>query len=468
LEIDMNITRRTATIGSLGLLAGTSMGTTARAEFMEGLRDFGEGLDDFKVAQDAYIYGYPLVTMEMTRRVVTNVAGFDGTRGPMGQIIKLRQYPDASFRDVTAADADTLYTTAFLDVGKEPWLLSIPDMKDRYYRIPMLDGWTEVFAVPGQHTAGGGAQTYAITGPGWNGALPAGIKECRSPTSIVYLLGHICCTGTAEDYATVHALQNQFELVPLSAHGKPYTPPAGTVNPSIDMTTPIREQVNRMDAIAYFTLLAQLMKTNPPAPADGPELARFAKIGLVPGQDFDTSKLKTDFAKRIPEIAFDRIMLQFEANKAVEDANGWNNTKTGSYGTDYFMRALVTAMGLGANRIQDAVYLTSLKDAEGRAYHGANKYVVRFAKDQLPQDFWSLTMYEDGYFFVPNPINRYSISAWQKLQSNADGSVDLYIQKDSPGADKESNWLPAPAGKFALTLRLYSPNESPPSILAGS
>jgi hypothetical protein len=470
LEIDMNITRRTVTIASLGLLAGTSMRTPARGEFAQGLREFGEGLDDFQVAQDAYIYGYPLVTMEMTRRVVTNVTGFDGTRGPMGQIIKLRQYPDALFRDVTAADADTLYTTAFLDVGKEPWLLSIPDMKDRYYRIPMLDGWTEVFAVPGQHTTGGGAQTYAITGPGWNGTLPAGVEECRSPTSIVYLLGHICCTGTAKDYAAVHALQDQFELVPLSAYGKSYTPPAGTVDLSIDVNTPIREQVSRLDAKAYFTLFAQLMKTNPPDPADGPELARFAKIGLVPGQDFDANKLNADFAKRIPEIAFDRIMLQFEANKAVEDANGWNNTKTGSYGTDYFTRALVAAMGLGANRIRDAVYLTSLKDPKGNAYRGANNYVVRFAKDQLApgQDFWSLTMYDDGYFFVPNPINRYSISAWQKLQSNADGSVDIYVQKDSPGTDKESNWLPAPAGKFALILRLYSPNEPAPPIVAGS
>ena len=138
----MKISRRHATIGGLSLLAGASMSTMARAEFGEGLRDFGEGIDDFVVAQDAYIYGYPLVTMEMTRRVVTNVASVEGTRGPMGQMIKLRQYPDASFRDVTAPNADTLYTTAFIDVGKEPWVLSIPDMKDRYYLFPMLDGWT--------------------------------------------------------------------------------------------------------------------------------------------------------------------------------------------------------------------------------------------------------------------------------------------------------------------------------------
>ena len=467
----MKISRRQVTLGGLSLLAGTSMSTMARAEFGEGLSNIGEGIEDFALAQDAYIYGYPLVTMEMTRRVVTNVASVEGTRGPMGQIIKLRQYPNASFRDVTAPNADTLYTTAFFDVGKEPWVLSIPDMKDRYFLFPMLDGWTDVFQVPGKRTTGTDAQTYAITGPGWKGTLPKGVKEYRSPTNIVWLLGRIYCTGTPEDYAAVHALQDRVGLVPLSAYGKPYTPPPGTVDPSIDMKTAIRDQVNRMDAVAYFTLLAQLMKTNPPYPADGPEVAKFAKIGLVPGQDFDASKLKADFVKRIPEVAFDRIMLQFKVNKNVKDINGWGyTTKTGLYGTDYFMRALVTAIGLGANRPQDAIYPTSLKDDDGKAYDGANKYVMHFAKGHLPpvSGFWSLTMYDSNYFFVANPINRYSVSARQNLKLNRDGSVDLYIQKDSPGADKEANWLPAPSGKFILMLRMYWPSEKSPSIINGS
>ena len=467
----MKISRRHATIGGFSLLAGASMNTMARAEFGEGLRDFGEGIDDFLVAQEAYIFGYPLVTMEMTRRVVTNAASVEGTHGPMGQMIKLRQYPDASFRDVTAPNADTLYTTAFIDVGKEPWVLGIPDMRDRYYLFPMLDGWTDVFQVPGKRTTGTGAQTYAITGPGWKGTLPSGVKEYKSPTSIVWLLGRIYCTGTPEDYAAVHALQDQCTLVPLSAYGKPYTPPAGTVDPSIDMKTPVRDQVNGMDATTYFTLLAQLMKANPPAAADAPELAKFAKIGLVAGQDFDATKLNADFVKRIPQVAFDRIMLQFKVNKEVKNINGWGyTTKTGLYGTDYFMRALVTAIGLGANRPQDAIYPTSLKDADGKAYDGANKYVMHFAKGQLPpvDGFWSLTMYDANYFFVANPINRYSISARQNLKTNVDGSTDLYIQNQSPGADGESNWLPAPAGKFILMLRMYWPKEKAPSVIDGS
>lgn len=466
----MKLTRRQATIGALSLLAGTTMSTVSEAHLGE-LLGIDEGLEDFWLATDAYIYGYPLVTMEMTRRVITNVATPEGTRAPMGQIIKLRHYPDATFRAVTAPNADTLYTTAFFDVGKEPWVLSLPDMKDRYYLMPMLDGWTTVFQVPGKRTTGTGAQTYAITGPGWSGTLPAGVKEYKSPTNIVWLLGRIYCTGTPEDYAEVHALQDQVKLTPLSAYGKPYTPPAGKVDPSIDMKTAVRDQVNRMDAVAYFTLLAELMKANPPSAADAPALAKFARIGLVPGQDFDASKLRADFAKRIPEIANDRIMIQFKINKDVHDIDGWGfTTKTGIYGTDYLMRALITAIGLGANRPQDAVYPTSQKDGDGRAYDGVNKYVMRFAKGQLPpvEGFWSLTMYDGGYFFVPNPINRYSISARQDLKANPDGSVDLYIQKDSPGADKESNWLPAPAGKFILMLRMYWPDETNPSIIDGT
>jgi len=466
----IDLTRRQATIGALSLLAGTTMSTVSEAHLGE-LLGIDEGLEDFWLATDAYIYGYPLVTMEMTRRVITNVAAPEGTRAPMGHIIKLRHYPDATFRDVTAPNADTLYTTAFFDVGQEPWVLSLPDMKDRYFLMPMLDGWTTVFQVPGKRTTGTGAQTYAITGPGWSGTLPAGVKEYKSPTNIVWLLGRIYCTGTPEDYAAVHTLQDQVKLVPLSAYGKPYTPPAGKVDPAIDMKTAVRDQVNRMDAMAYFTLLAELMKANPPSAADAPALAKFARIGLVPGQDFDASKLRADFAKRIPEIANDRIMIQFKINKDVHDIDGWGfTTKTGIYGTDYLMRALVTAIGLGANRPQDAVYPTSLKDGEGRVYDGANKYVMRFAKGQLPpvEGFWSLTMYDGSYFFVSNPLNRYSISARQDLKANPDGSVDLYIQKDSPGADKESNWLPAPAGKFILMLRMYWPNETNPSIIDGT
>jgi hypothetical protein len=467
----MNLTRRRAITAGIGASLSMVNLSTLRAEFDGPLFRAIEGGEEFWLATDAYIYGYPLVTMEITRRVMTNVAAPEKNRGPMGQFVKARTYPDATFRDVTAPNADTLYTTAWIDVSGEPWVLSIPDMKDRYFLVPLLDGWTNVFQVPGKRTTGTKAQTYAIAGPGWKGSLPVGVQEYKSPTRVVWILGRIYCTGTPEDYSAVHTLQDQFGLAPLSAYGKPYAPPARRVDPSIDMKTAVREQVNRMDVVSYFTLLAQLMKANPPAAADADELVKYKKIGLVADQDFDASKLNADFLKRIPQAAFDRIMLQFKIGKAVKNINGWLfDNKTGIYGTDYINRAFVTAIGLGANRVQDAVYPTSLKDADGKDYSGANKYIMQFPKGQLPpaQGFWSLTMYDENYFFVANPLNRYSISARQNLKSNPDGSTDLYIQNQTPGGDNESNWLPAPAGKFILMLRMYWPDEKSPSILNGT
>jgi hypothetical protein len=469
----MPVSRRAVSAWGLGLLAATSVSSTVRADGL--LNDLPEGAEDFALAVEAYTFGYPLVTMEMTRRVVTNVAAPVGTKGPMGQMIKLREYPNASFRDVTAPNADTLYTTSFFDVGKEPWVVSLPSTNGRYALFPLLDGWTTVFQVPGKRTTGTGAQTYAITGPGWTGTLPAGVKEYKSASALVWLLGRIYCAGTPEDYKIVHDLQDHVKLVPLSAYGKDYTPAPGVVDPSIDMKTAVRDQVNRMDAVAYFTLLCELMKTNPPTKADAAIVAKMAAIGIVPGKSFDKSKFNPDFASRVPQVAFDRIMLHFKFSDGdVKNINGWGfSVKTGIYGTNYIQRAFITAIGLGANRPQDAVYPTSMKyegGIVGRDYMGTEKYTMTFKKGLTPpvDGFWSLTMYDANYFFVDNPINRYSISARQALKANADGSITLHIQNESPGADKEANWLPAPKGKFLLMMRLYWPKEKDPSIIDGS
>ena len=347
-------------------------------------------------------------------------------------------------------------------------------MGDRYFLLPMLDGWTDVFQVPGKRTTGDKAQKYAITGPGWSGTLPAGVTEYKSPTAMVWILGRIYCTGTPQDYAAVHALQDKFTLVPLSSYGKPYTPPPGVVDPTVVETgKSVRDLVDAMDITTYFNYLAQLMKTNPPSAADAPIVAQMAKIGLVPGQDFDPSKLGAfdkEALRAVPKAAQLRVMSHMK--DMGKNINGWTFfTQTGLYGTQYLDRALITAIGLGANRPQDAIYPTSEKDAEGKEYNGTgNKYVMHIDKGQFPpvNGFWSLTMYDAGYFFVPNVLNRYTLSSRNKFVTNADGSVDLYLQADSPGKDKEANWLPAPKAKFIPMLRLYWPKETPPTILDGS
>jgi hypothetical protein len=289
---------------------------------------------------------------------------------------------------------------------------------------------------------------------------------------MVWLLGRIYCTGTPEDYAKVHAMQDEVSLVPLSAYGKPYTPPPGKVDPSIDTKTAVREQVNALDAESYFSLLAKLMKDNPPAATDAPMVARLARLGIVPGEPFDIGKLDPAAAEAlrgVPKAGVEKIMGHEKT--AGRDENGWLfSTRTGTYGTDYLQRAFVTAIGLGANRPQDAVYPTSETDSKGQPYSGAKRYVLRFAKGQMPpaEAFWSLTMYDGGYFFVDNPLNRYTLSSRDELKANADGSVDLYLQHESPGPEKQSNWLPAPADRFILMMRLYWPSEKPPSIIDGT
>lgn len=433
------------------------------------------GLEEgLSIATDAYIYGYSLVTMDMTRKQFTNVAVPDDAHAPMGQLLKLRTYPAVDNHTVTAPNADTLYTTAWFDVSREPWILTVPDMGDRYYLLPMLDGWTDVFQVPGKRTTGDKPQQYAITGPGWSGQLPDGVTEYKSPTGLVWLLGRIYCSGTPEDYKAVHALQDKFALVPLSSYGKPYTPLPAEFDNNFDMKTAVRDQVDAMGIDEYFSYLAKLMKTNPPAAEDAPMVAKMAKIGLIPGQDFDGSKLGAfdkEAIKTVPKLAQVKIMKYFE--QAAKPVNGWMylTNNIGVYGTDYIQRALVTAIGLGANRPQDAIYPTSQKDADGKEYDGAsNRYVMHFNKGQMPpvNGFWSLTMYDDKYFFVPNQLNRYTLSQRNKFVTNPDGSVDLYLQAESPGKAKEANWLPAPKAKFIPMLRLYWPNETPPSIVDGT
>lgn len=458
-----------------GLLGAATLSSppVARAEAQSAGQLPAISADEARaIATDAYIFGYPLVTMEMTRRVMTNVEEPKGTHAPMGQLVRMREYPSASFRDVTAPNADTLYTTAWMDVSEEPWVLSIPASGDRYFLMPMLDGWTNIFQVPGKRTTGNGAQTYLITGPGWQGSVPSGMTQYKSPTGMVWLLGRIYCAGTPEDYAAVHAMQDKVHIYPLSAHGKAFTPPKGVVNNTIDMKTPVREQVNSMEITAYFDLLAELMKRNPPAAADAPMMAKLARIGIIPGVNFDINRLEPAAAAAVREAhepALKKIMGHFK--QAGADENGWLfTTNAGVYGTDYLQRAFITAIGLGANRPQDAIYPTSEADAMGKPYSGANKYVMRFEKGKLPpvDGFWSLTMYDAGMFFVANPLNRFTLSARDKLKANPDGSVDLYIQHENPGPDKQSNWLPAPAGKFNLMLRLYWPKETPPSLIDGS
>jgi hypothetical protein len=410
--------------------------------------------------------------MEVTRRVTTNTADPAGLRAPMGQFAHARSFPPVTYRDIPAANADALYSSAWLDLAKEPYVLSIPDAEGRYLMMPMLSGWTDVFQAPGTRTTGTKAQIYAISGPSWKGELPEGVTHYKSPTNMVWVVGRVYTTGTAQDYEKVHSFQDKVSLVPLSAYGTKYTPPKGKVDSGIDMKSPTKKQVANMDAASYFKLLATLMRDNPPTVDDAPMVAQMAKIGLVPGENWDISTLAPTIGKGVaqaPKAALAKIMAH--APNAGRTVNGWLITlPSGVYGTNYLHRAFLNWQGPGWNPPEDAVYPMATVDGEGKPLNGANNYVLHFAKGELPpvKGFWSLTMYDSDGFFVANPLDRVSLSERSNFDVNQDGSLDLYIQKESPGKGAEANWLPSPNGPFVLFMRLYWPNDKPPSIIDGS
>lgn len=421
---------------------------------------------------EAVVYGLPLVIMDLTRAKITNVAKPEAFAAPANQFAHVRAFPDASFRDVVRANVDTLYSSAFLDLAKEPIVLTVPDTRGRYYLMPMLDAWTDIFASPGKRTTGTKAGHYAITGPGWQGALPKGVTELKSPTNMVWIIGRTQTNGP-KDYAAVHAVQDGFKLVPLSSFGKPYTPPAGSVDPAVDMKAAPVDQLRKMTSAQYFDRMAALLESNPPPASQAPVLAKLASIGIVPGAKFDPSKLDPAVAKGLEKsVATALEKLDAASKQAGAPINGWRvpAMNLGNFGTDYGTRAVVALIGLGANLPQDAVYPSAFVDGEGKPLDGANRYVIRFGKGETPPvgAFWSVTMYDPDSFFVPNPIDRYAVSSWMPLRKNADGSIDILVQHESPGKDKEANWLPAPKSGFNLTLRMYWPNEKAPSIIDGT
>lgn len=415
-----------------------------------------------QTAKEAFVFGMPLVLMDITRAKM-----IDATNNPNAAAVNTfehkSKFPDAAFRDVVRANADTYYSTASLDLKAEPIILSVPNTHGRYYMMPMLDAYTNVFASPGTRTTGNEAHNFLITGPGWNGSVPAGMEQIKAPTNLVWLIGRTQVNSKADGDKVVVPLQKQYKLTPLSTWGKPYTPPAAKADPTVQKASP-NEIIEAMPVEDFFNYMNKLLAVSPPASADAPVLEKFAKIGIGPGKKFDMAALSPEAQKAIKNIPKEVTDGFIENIKKVDKVvNGWKplSKNIGTYGTNYTERAFVAYVGLGANLPEDAAYPSASFDADGKALNGSNKYVLHFDKGKTPpaNAFWSLTMYDAKGYMVPNPINRNAIGDRSNLKKNADGSVDIYFQNDSPGKDKESNWLPAPKGEFNLILRIYWPKE---------
>ena len=414
------------------------------------------------IGVDAYLYFYSLVTMDVTRKQLTNQEPTPGgIGGPMNSFANVGAFPSADMKVVVRPNFDTLYSSGWLDLTKEPMVVSVPDTGGRYYLLPMLDMWTDVFASPGWRTTGTEAGNFLVTPPGWSGTVPDGFTEIKAPTPYVWIIGRTKTDGPA-DYDGVHKIQEGYKITPLSEWGKEPVAPEVKIDPSIDMKTPPKKQVDTMPAGPFFAYAADLLKLHPPHITDEPIIAQLKRIGFEVGKSFDLDKADPAVKKGLASAPEDaQKLMAWKVPTLARIANYWSmNTDTmGVYGNYYLKRAIVTQLGLGANLPGDAIYPLNLADDTGKPLDGASNYTLHFDKDQIPpaRAFWSITLYDNDGFQVANSLNRFAVSSWMPFHYNPDGSLDLYFQNESPGADKEANWLPAPKGPYNLTMRLYAP-----------
>jgi hypothetical protein len=408
---------------------------------------------DTQLAADAYVWGSPLVITERTLQSLAALA-------PENRLSFQRARSGLNSRTVVAPNTDTLYAIAPLDLRGEPYVLTVPAIHDRYYSFQMISAYTDSFAYVGTRATGGRAGRWVITPPGWNGKVPAGVTRLESPTPQLLVLGRFLVADDA-DVARVHALGTRISLEPLStltgaapaAAPPPFGRPAGTA------------QSVAAAGAGFFDQLGDALAINPPTdPQERLTLQRFAALGIGAGRHPTTevhdARVQAALAAGVSAGARE---VATAASKSAHTIDGWGvNLDVGTYGHDALTRAVVAQTGWGANVPQEAVYAHSGSDASGTPYSGAHRYVLHFPRGGFPpvDAFWSVTMYGPDRFFIANPINRYAVGdRTAGLQFGTDGSLDIYIQHDPP-VGHESNWLPAPAGRFTLTLRLYLPKAS--------
>lgn len=412
--------------------------------------------DDLRtLSYEAAVYLYPLVIMDVTRLHTINSPTDRPGSGPPNAFHHIRAFPTADFRTVVRPNFDTLYSSAWLDLTGGPVQLHVPDTEDRYYLLPMLDMWTDVFAVPGKRTTGTGAQDFVIVPAGYGGPLPEGVPVITAPTPYAWIIGRTQTNGPA-DYGAVHRVQDGYRLTPLGE------PSPHSVDTGYDVSTDPLRVVNGMAPMDYFTYAAELLATQPPHPTDFSQLARLDGLGLAPGRPFKgdnfTAQQRSDIEAGWNAAVQDmRVALPRQGR----NANGWTmlTDTMGVYGDAYFRRAVVAMGGLGANQPEDAIYPVLTADADGEPVTGDRDYVIHFNADELPPvaAFWSVTMYDAEGFQVANELDRFAVGDRDDLRYNPDGSLDLYLQHTNPGPERQSNWLPAPLGPLGVTMRLYAP-----------
>ncbi len=431
------------------------------------------------------MYLYPLVVFGISYEALTNVEKptWETLSAPLNQFMSVRQNrPDN--HGVILPSTDTLYTLAWVDVTKEPVVFQTPSIPNvpgtsqkRFMMYEFMDAWTKVYYSNGLQKGLVKKTNFIIVGPDFSGTLPNVPDSIvvHSTTNQSWLIVRTQIEGL-KDLDNVHAVQDQYDLRPLSAYGKPFTQPLGVVNPNIPVTPGPSPQANALDGEKFFTKAAEWFNKVPFPDEDkaaGVDKI-LAQFGIVHGQPFDYSALSLEkkaamgLAAKAVQHEFDKIYA--DPTSIGTPKQGWliPDPKLGNYGTDYKLRAGISFVGFGANLPQDGFYPLLVQDSTGKLLDGGKKYTITFPKGQLPPAgaFWSVTNYQD-HFLIPNTANKYSVSKWMNPKLNADGSLTIYLQPTSPGADKEINWLPTSGSIPSMTplMRLYWPL---PPVLNGT
>jgi hypothetical protein len=409
------------------------------------------------IAKEAFIYAYPMLFNYKTLYQQTQDRSSKAYIGGFGKFRHYSQVYGPDNKEIVTPNNDTPYSWAWLDLRREPWVLSVPKVPDdRYYVFQWIDLYTYNFAYVGSRATGNGVGHYLLAGPSWNGPTPPGIdKVFKSETDLILTLGRTALNGPS-DVGHVVRIQDQYGLTPLSRF-EHTTPPPGVASVTFPKWDEVR--ATSVDFIGYLNFLLQF--TQPPNPSETELMQRFAKIGIAPGKPFDVSKLDPATREALERGVTDGKQVLAAAEKSTTGSFGLFGSRD-DLKSDYMTRAVAAAMGIYGNTKEEAVYVGYRVDANNKQLVGAQPYVLHFDKKDLPpaKFFWSMTLYDlPGRHLVANPIDRYSIGDRTKhLKYGADGSLDLYVQHESPGKGKETNWLPAPTGAYTLIMRIYGPN----------
>ena len=418
---------------------------------------------------EAYIWAYPLAITAATAEIATNTdEPLPNGHAPFNSFGHVGKLITAADKDVVSSNADTIYSSAFIDLKQGAALISVPDVGGRYYSLMLEDAYTNIFGYIGLRATGGGAGTYLIAGPGWRGETPAGAKRIDAPTPLVWVIGRTLVEGE-KDMPNVAALQRQYTLAMIPPALDPVPAKERWAIALQPKLVPV-QQVDTLDWKTYYRWAGQLMKDNPPPASDSALTSQFAAIGLTTEKGFDPDHLSPATLKGLERgYAAGRDIVKMEAQKTGGlEANGWAyNLNAGKWGQDFNLRAAIAFRSLGQNTPEEALYMNTRQDGDKQPLNGAKKYTITLKKGDLPpvDGFWSITMYNSSDFFVENPLNRAAIgNRTEGLKTAPDGSLTIYVQKDAPEADKMANWLPAPEGSFRLSMRLYVPK---PEVING-